>query len=104
MNKNQSTQSIKAIELLHKFKDNKEPIQLIKSELYFCNISVYKIGNSYIEVTQDSSGRYNLYEMSEKELIKYFNSPDIDGMILSEDCPKAGEPCELLKSEDLKEK
>ena len=39
MNDRNSTQSQKAVEILRKFKDNKEPIQLLKSESYYCNIS-----------------------------------------------------------------
>ena len=71
MLENQSIQSDKVKEILNRFKNNNEPIQLIKTEFYFCSISVFKINDRYIEVTQDSEGRYHLYELSEKELEKY---------------------------------
>ena len=114
-----STQSQTAVEILRKFKDNKEPIQLLKSESYYCNISspysklqldfnevedFIKIENRYFEVTQDSTGRYHLYEMAEEEVIRYFNLTEFDGMGLIEGGPLVGEPCKILKSEDLKER
>ena len=61
-----------------------------------------KIGNRYFEVTQDSTGRYHLYEMGEEEVVRYFNLTELDGMKLTEGGPLVGEPCKILKSEDLK--
>ena len=69
--------------------------QLLKQHSYWETVSVWKIGEKYLEITQTSDGRYLLTHISEEEL-EQWDKNDNFCYGLSQNCAKIGEPANSI--------
>ena len=71
---------------------------LLKQQIYTEIISVWKIGNQLLEITQKSQGKYLIYELTEEELKEWDNYSHFSGG-LSNGSANVGEESRILTGE-----
>ena len=73
------------------------PPILLKQQLYTETVSVWKINDELIEITQNSDGKYLLYKLTENEFKEWDSYSHISGGL--DKCTKVGKQAEILHGE-----
>ena len=69
--------------------------QLLKQNSYWETVSVWKIGDQLIEITQTSQGKYLLYKISEDEFKEWDGNEHLS-YGLSDQCSTVGKPSDII--------